>query len=322
MILDKLDKTSPVICLMGPTASGKTDLAIELSKQLPCDLISVDSAMVYKNLDIGSAKPAPDVLEKYPHQLINICEPEQVYSAAQFREDAILAIKKSHQQQRLPLLVGGTMLYFKILQQGIADLPSADPVIREKLVKQAQQYGWEYLHDYLKKIDPVSAQRIHPNDPQRMQRAIEIYELTGKPMSALWSEAQNQTKTKSNNNQFNFINLALELDRKILHQRIEQRFDQMLEQGFISEVEMLYAKKNQGIHADLPAIKSAGYQQAWKFLSGEYDEKTFREKAIVATRQLAKRQITWLRSWPKVNFFYALEDSLVNKTLQYIREEL
>lgn len=320
MILDKLDKTSPVICLMGPTASGKTDLAIELSKQLPCDLISVDSAMVYKNLDIGSAKPEPDILEKHPHQLINICEPGQVYSAAQFREDAILAIQKSHQQQRLPLLVGGTMLYFKILQQGIADLPSADPVIREKLVKQAQQYGWEYLHDYLKKIDPISAQRIHPNDPQRMQRAIEIYELTGKPMSALWSETQNQTK--SNNNQFHFINLALELDRKILHQRIEQRFDQMLDQGFISEVEKLYAKKNQGIHADLPAIKSAGYQQAWKFLTGEYDEKTFREKAIVATRQLAKRQITWLRSWPKVKFFNALDKELTSKAVDYIKYKI
>lgn len=304
---------------MGPTASGKTDLAIEISKQLPCDLISVDSAMVYKNLDIGSAKPSRAILEKFPHRLINLCEPQEVYSAAQFREDVIGEIEVILKNNRLPLLVGGTMLYFKVLQQGISDLPSADPKIREKLVKLAQQYGWEYLHDYLKKIDPLSAQRIHPNDPQRMQRAIEIYELTGKPMSTHWAEDQ----SGDNKIKFSFINLALDLDRKILHQRIEQRFSQMLNQGFISEVEMLYARREKdNIHQELPAIKSAGYQQAWKYLMGEYDEQTMREKAIVATRQLAKRQITWLRSWPDIKFFDALDINLTNNAVSYIQEKL
>lgn len=304
---------------MGPTASGKTDLAIEISKQLPCDLISVDSAMVYKNLDIGSAKPSQAILEKFPHRLINLCEPQEVYSAAQFREDVIGEIDVVLKNNRLPLLVGGTMLYFKVLQQGISDLPSADPKIREKLVKLAQQYGWEYLHDYLKKIDPLSAQRIHPNDPQRMQRAIEIYELTGKPMSTHWAEDQ----SGDNKMKFSFINLALDLDRKILHQRIEQRFSQMLNQGFILEVEKLYARREKdNIHQELPAIKSAGYQQAWKYLMGEYDEQTMREKAIVATRQLAKRQITWLRSWPDIKFFDALDINLTNNAVSYIQEKL
>ena len=309
---------------MGPTASGKTDLAIELSKHLPCDIISVDSAMVYKNLDIGSAKPNQEILKKYPHRLINICEPSQVYSAAQFREDVILEIDKILSKNRLPLLVGGTMLYFKILQQGISDLPSADPKTREKLVKLAEQHGWEYLHDYLRKIDPKSAERIHPNDPQRMQRAIEVYELTGKSLSEHWSQERQDSKQKEyqNKNNYRFINIALSLDRKILHQRIEQRFDQMLKMGFMAEVEKLYARRDLDIHQNLPAIKSAGYQQAWKYLMAEYDEDTMREKAVVATRQLAKRQITWLRSWPDLKFFDALDADLVQITENYIKHKM
>jgi tRNA dimethylallyltransferase len=296
-----MTKKPRIVCLMGPTATGKTDLAIALSQRLPCDLISVDSAMVYRGLSIGAAKPGAVTLKQFPHQLIDIRDPWEIYSAADFRADAIAAIEASVERGHIPLLVGGTMLYFKVLQQGIAELPEADLAIRAQLEADVVEHGLEVLHKRLQKVDPVAAARIHPNDPQRLQRALEIYELTGESMTALH---QRQTEEPL---PYECVNIALELDRSILHQRIEQRFDAMLEDGFLEELKTLY--DNPKINADLPAIKSVAYQQGWRYLSGEWDLAMMREKAIVATRRLAKRQATWLRSWEGVHPIDALDEA-------------
>lgn len=306
--MSKLEKAK-VICLMAPTASGKTALAIELVKRLPLEIISVDSAMVYRGLNIGAAKPSKEELKQAPHRLIDIRDPFEPYCAAEFREEAIKQINEIHAQGKTPLLVGGTMLYFKVLQQGIADLPSADENLRKKLGEKAKQKGWQYMHERLQAIDPLSAKRIHPNDPQRLQRALEVYEITGKPLSELWQQAQTDLP-------YEFINIGLQLERKILHQRIEQRFKAMLEQNFLDEVKALHAREE--IKFELPAIKSVGYQQAWLHLEGKLSYDEMSERAIIATRQLAKRQMTWLNSWPDLKWFEALDDNLVEQVIDFL----
>ena len=274
---------------MGPTASGKTAFAMELYDKYPIDIISVDSALIYRGMDIGSAKPTKQEQQKYPHKLIDICDPAESYSAANFRHDAIEEIEKSLSNGRTPLLVGGTMLYFKALIEGLSPLPAADSDIRQQIEEKANKLGWQAIHEELKKVDPVSAQRIHPNDPQRLNRALEVYLISGKSLTELTQESGEALP-------YDIMQLAImPEDRAELHQRIEQRFLQMLDQGFEDEVKTLMLRSD--LHTNLPSIRCVGYRQMWEYLNGDisYDEMVF--KGICATRQLAKRQITWLRGW-------------------------
>ena len=278
-----------IISLMGPTASGKTAYAMALYDKYPIDIISVDSALIYRGMDIGSAKPTKEEQLKYPHKLIDICDPAESYSAANFRHDAIVEIEKSLSNGRTPLLVGGTMLYFKALIEGLSPLPAANSDIRDQIEEKANRLGWQAIHEELKKVDPVSAQRIHPNDPQRLNRALEVYLITGKSLTEL-------TKESGDPLPYDIMQLAImPEDRAELHQRIEQRFLQMLDQGFEDEVKKLMQRPD--LHLNLPSIRCVGYRQMWEYLNGDtsYDEMVF--KGICATRQLAKRQITWLRGW-------------------------
>ena len=293
-MVDQREKP-PAICVMGPTASGKTDLALALSSKLPVALISVDSALVYRGLDIGAAKPEEAVLREYPHQLVDIRDPAEPYSAADFRADALSAMAKITSAGEIPLLVGGTMLYFRALLQGIAELPAADPEIRQDIDAFARQQGWDAVHRELARIDPRAAARIHPNDPQRLQRALEVYRITGSTLSALHAAHSEQ-----NDFPYRLFQLAVTpWDRKVLHRRIEQRFRAMLENGMIEEVRSLLA---QGLSRELPALKAVGYRQVTEYLDGRLDYDQMVESGIVATRQLAKRQLTWLRSWPNVHW--------------------
>ena len=279
---------SPVIFLMGPTATSKTDIAVSLFKQYSIELISVDSAMVYKGMDIGTAKPSKELLNEVPHRLIDICEPDETYSAAKFRADALQAIDEIHSQNRIPLLVGGTGLYFRTLASGISDLPGADAEVRRQLELEAEEIGWHAMHTRLAEIDPVSAERIHPNDPQRIQRALEIYEITGRNMTDHYKDDTASPFL------FKVIKIILNPeDRSILHERIKHRFLQMLDDGLIEEVRTFH--ENGRFSGILPAMRMVGYRQVWNFLDGETDHEEMVEKGIVATRQLAKRQMTWLR---------------------------
>jgi len=284
------------VALMGPTASGKTAAALEIAQHLPVEIISVDSALVYRGMDIGTAKPSHDERARAPHHLIDILDPLQAYSAMQFREDALSLVTQIHARGKLPLLVGGTMLYFKALQEGLDALPPADPAIRARLDAQAAQIGWPALHAQLATLDPDSAARLQPNDTQRIQRALEIIELTGQPMSQLLA------KTPKAELPFDLLPLALEpSDRSVLHERIARRFDAMLGPGgtggLIAEVDTLRARGD--LHLGLPAMRCVGYRQVWEYLDGLYDETVLRAKSIAATRQLAKRQLTWLRAMPQ-----------------------
>ncbi|EKO3945290.1 tRNA (adenosine(37)-N6)-dimethylallyltransferase MiaA [Vibrio fluvialis] len=275
--------------LMGPTASGKTDLAIRLRQKFPVEIISVDSALIYKGMDIGTAKPGQDELALAPHRLIDILDPSEAYSAADFRRDALREMQAIIDQGKIPLLVGGTMLYYKALLEGLSPLPAADPEIRQQIEQEAQQLGWAALHEQLRQIDPISAERIHPNDPQRLSRALEVYRISGKTLTEL-------TQTKGEALPFRVKQFAIApKERAELHRRIELRFEKMVEAGFEDEVKALYARKD--LHPDLPSIRCVGYRQMWDYLDGNctLDEAIFR--GICATRQLAKRQITWLRSW-------------------------
>jgi len=284
-----IDQRPLAIFLMGPTASGKTALACELSDRFALDLVSVDSALVYRGMDIGTAKPDRTTLARYPHALIDIRDPAQPYSAADFCTDARSAMRRISERGRVPLLVGGTGLYFRALQQGLSDLPEADPTIRARLASEAQEMGWPALHARLARLDPVAASRIAANDTQRLQRALEVFELTGRPLSEL------QGMGKPAYFPWRVLKLALlPADRPRLHERIARRFDAMLDEGFLDEVRLLRARGD--LHANLPAIRAVGYRQAWEHLDGLVDAAQFRDRAIFATRQLAKRQITWLRS--------------------------
>ncbi len=274
---------------MGPTASGKTDLAIALRQQLPVEVISVDSALIYRGMDIGTAKPSQAELELAPHRLIDILDPAESYSVMNFREDALREMAEITAQGRIPLLVGGTMLYYKSLLDGLSPLPSADPSIRAQIEAKAEQIGWSGLHQVLSQIDPISAERINPNDSQRINRALEVFYISGKTMTEL-------TASQGEGIPYDIIQFAIApQDRAVLHQRIEQRFHKMLDLGFEQEVRKLYERGD--LSVDLPSIRCVGYRQMWEYLAGQIslDEAIF--KGICATRQLAKRQITWLRGW-------------------------
>jgi len=277
------------VLLMGPTASGKTDLAVELVRRLPCEIVSVDSAMVYRGMDIGTAKPGPEILEVAPHRLIDILDPTESYSTARFRADALREMAAICARGRIPLLVGGTMLYFRGLQQGLARLPDADPEVRKSLLEEAGRVGWAAMHARLARIDPESAARIHPNDPQRIQRALEVQAIAGQPMSALIRASSDSRPP------YRLLKLVrAPEDRQVLHARIERRFRMMLEQGLVAEVESLMARGD--LTEDLPSMRCVGYRQVLKFLSGEYSYGEMLQRGIQATRQLAKRQFTWLRA--------------------------
>lgn len=308
-------KQNFIICLMGPTGIGKTQLSLRLSRELPCEIISVDSAKIYRGMDIGTAKPSADILKQIPHYLINICDPNETYSVAQFREEAFKKITEIKAKNKIPLLVGGTMLYFRLLQEGLSQLPSASFEIRAQLQAQAIQHGWASLHQQLARIDPISAAQVHQHDTQRIQRALEVYHLTGKPMSHIILASKKTTFP------YQFLNLALfPYDRQALHKRIAERFMKMLEKGLVAEVEALYCKPTLSI--ELPAIRTVGYRQVWQYLAGELTQTSFPQKAIVATRQLAKRQLTWLRSWKDLHTFDAFANKTPDRFIQYITKRM
>ncbi|WP_232325233.1 tRNA (adenosine(37)-N6)-dimethylallyltransferase MiaA [Microbulbifer agarilyticus] len=278
---------------MGPTASGKTDLAMEISDRLPVELISVDSALVYRGLDIGSAKPTPEELARYPHRLIDICDPAESYSVGRFRSDALAAMEEISGRGKIPLLVGGTMLYFKALLQGMAEMPEADPEFRAQIEARAEKEGWPALHQELQKIDPELAAELHPNHSVRIERALEVFHLSGKTMTQLRAEQERESPLAH----YAVQQLAIvPEDRSILHRRIAERFERMLQNGFIEEVQALRARGD--LHKDLPAIRAVGYRQVWEYLDGDTDYEQMVAAGVAATRQLAKRQLTWLRRWP------------------------
>ncbi len=291
-----IDHVPRAIFIMGPTASGKTDLAVQCVERFDADIVSVDSALVYRDMNIGSAKPDAETLRRAPHRLIDIIDPAESYSAARFRDDALMAMQQISDQGRIPLLVGGTMLYFKALQEGLSPLPSASVEVRAEIERDAEQRGWAYVHQQLAEVDPKSAQRIHPNDPQRIQRALEVYRVSGKTLTEFWATQS------SHGLGYDVIKIALlPDDRAVLRQRIADRFMQMLELGFVDEVRRL--KQRGDLHLDMPSMRCVGYRQVWEYLDQQTDFDNMVEKAINATRQLAKRQMTWLRKEQQCNFF-------------------
>jgi tRNA dimethylallyltransferase len=304
----------PAIFLMGPTASGKTGAAVELLQRLPVELISVDSALVYRDMDIGTAKPDAVTLELAPHHLIDVIAPTEAYSAAQFRADALRLMADITARGKVPLLVGGTMLYFKALQGGLGELPQADPAVRARLDAEALAIGWPAMHSKLAKIDPETAARLMTTDSQRIQRALEVCELSGKTMTQLFTE---QAATAL---PYRLLKLALvPSERSVLHQRIALRFEQMLQAGLIDEVKALRAKYP-ALTADLPSMRCVGYRQAWQYLDGEFGLDELREKGVAATRQLAKRQLTWLRGMEDTVEFDCLDEAVNEKLFQYINQ--
>ncbi len=299
--------TSRAVCLMGPTATGKTDIAVRLCKRFPFEIISVDSALVYRGMDIGTAKPDAATLERVPHRLIDIREPEQPYSAGEFVSDAKAAMEEILAAGRIPLLAGGTMMYFQALTRGIADLPPADAEIRAQIDAEAARAGWPALHRELERFDPPAAGRIEPNDRQRLQRAIEVYRVSGKPLSAWQAESTAAQAGPA----VRYIRLALEIpDRKVLHERIEQRLNLMLNNGFLEEMKVLYARP--ALSPDAPSMRAVGYRQFWRHLASEWPFEKARERALAATRQLAKRQLTWLRAEPDILRFDPLEADVLD----------
>ena len=303
-----------VVTLRGPTASGKTDLAIDLSDRLPIEIVSVDSVMVYRGLNIGSAKPDQKTLNNYPHNLIDICDPSVNYSLGDFYEDANEAIKFIHSKERIPMLVGGTMMYFNTLTKGLSDLPSSDQAIRKKLEDEADEIGWPQLHKRLSKIDPVSGEKIEANDKQRIQRALEVYELSGKPLSSFFSD----NRKKSD---YEFFNISLfPHDREILYKRIEDRFDQMLDHGLVDEVRALLNRPE--LSSSHNSMKSIGYKEICAHLEGKQTLIEAKEKSILATRRLAKRQLTWLRSLDDSQKINTFDNDLNKKLYNLISDEI
>ena len=301
----------PAVFLMGPTAAGKTDLAVELVQQRACEIISVDSALIYQGMDIGSAKPDAATLAVAPHHLINICDPLEAYSVARFRTDALALMAQITARGKVPLLVGGTMMYYKALMDGLAQLPESDPAIRAQLEQEIEEHGLESMHVRLCDIDPVAGARINAADTQRVTRAMEVFLLTGETLTTHWSRQEQQRLP------YQVTSVGVwPADRAVLHQRIEQRYEIMLQQGFKHEVESLMARGD--LHLDLPSMRCVGYRQMWQHLAGEYDEATMQFKGIVATRQLAKRQLTWLRSWPKLQVFDSVDAKLTFNVLQLL----
>jgi len=300
-------KQPPVICLMGPTASGKTALAMALHDALPCDIISVDSALIYNDMDIGTAKPTAEELEKYPHRLINLRDATQSYSAADFCRDALAQIAEIRANNRIPLLVGGTMMYYKSLIEGISPLPAANPDIRQQIEAEANEHGWQAMHQQLSQVDAEAAARIHQNDPQRITRALEVFRLTGNTLTQL-------TQVKGDKLAGDVLQFAITpKERSTLHQRIELRYQQMMAQGF--EAEVVKLKQRGDLHEDLPAIRCVGYRQMWQYLNGEFDRDEMIFRGVCATRQLAKRQLTWLRGWSDLNWLTTDDETNLTKVL-------
>jgi len=300
---------------MGPTASGKTAVAMRLARELPCEIISVDSAQVYKGMDIGTAKPGAALLKEAPHHLIDVIEPHESYSAARFRDDALALMREITERDRIPLLVGGTMLYFQALTEGLNELPEADPMIRLMIETMAGEQGWPALHARLARVDPETAARLEPNDAQRIQRALEVYYLTNKPLSELLK------KPKYVYFPYSPIRVSLVPgDREVLHARIARRFEAMLEAGLVAELKTL--REEYALEAGMPAMRCVGYRQAWDHLEGRIDAAALREQGIAATRQLAKRQLTWLRAMEGITEFDCLTEDVADLVLEYLRREL
>lgn len=300
---------------MGPTASGKTDLAISLCKRFPCEVISVDSALVYRGMDIGTAKPDPETLARTPHRLIDIRDPEESYSAGEFVRDAYREMDDILAAGRIPLLVGGTMMYFRALTEGIAALPSADEGIRRAIDAEAAEKGWPAMHEELQVVDPEAAQRIKPKDRQRIQRALEVYRSSGQPLSD-W-----QRNSAPARNDIGYLKVGLNIEpRSLLHERIARRLDLMIEGGFIDEMKRL--RERPGLVADCPAMRSVGYRQFWQYLEGDSSLEEARDRALFATRQLAKRQITWLRSETKVLLANPLEAGAIDAISSFLAQSL
>jgi tRNA dimethylallyltransferase len=303
----------PALFLMGPTGSGKTGVAVELAQTLPVELISVDSALVYRDMDIGTAKPDAATLALAPHHLINVIDPTEAYSAAAFRLAALALMADITARGKIPLLVGGTMLYFKALREGLSALPVANPSVRAELDAVIAQHGISHLHQQLAIVDPETAARLSPNDTQRIQRAMEIYRITGTAMSALF-----KLQTENAALPYQITSIALvPSDRSVLHQRIETRFHQMIEQGLLTELQDL--RKKYALDPELPSMRCVGYRQAWQYSEGEITQAQFVETGIIATRQLAKRQLTWLRSMPENVQIDCLTDNLTNKVRGALR---
>ncbi len=303
-----------VIFLMGPTAAGKTELALRLCGEMPCELISVDSAKVYRGMDIGTAKPDQAIRAQVPYRLIDICDPAESYSAARFQTDALAAIDDVFRtQNRIPLLVGGTGLYFRALEQGLSPLPGADPAVRKQLQQDAAAIGWPALHARLAKIDPQTAGRIHANDSQRIQRALEVYQLSGRPMSALLASGRNRRLA------FTICKIIVAPgDRRVIHERVRARFLSMLEAGLVEEVEALFNRGD--LCGSMPALRLVGYRQVWSYLEGKIDFDAMRTRAIAATRQLAKRQLTWFRSEQRADWYESTDLTISDKILASIRK--
>jgi len=302
----------PALFIMGPTASGKTDLAMSLMSHLPVELISVDSGQIYRDMNIGTAKPDAETLSRAPHRLIDIRDPSERYSAAEFRDDALKEMQQITEAGRLPVLVGGTMLYYRALEYGLSPLPAADEIVRKQLETEASVIGWTGMHQKLAGVDPVAAKRIHPNDPQRIQRALEVYEITGSTMTELCSAEPE--------NQFPYQAIKLSIspeDRGLLHDRIERRFHLMLKQGFVEEVESLFQRGD--LNLDMPSVRTVGYRQFWRYVNGDCTLAEATEKAIIATRQLAKRQLTWLRGDESIQRFDSLADDLLVQVLKRLQ---
>ena len=305
-----------VFCVMGPTASGKTDLAVQLVQRLPFEIISVDSTQVYRGLDIGSGKPDHETLKIAPHHLIDINDPADPYSAANFRRDAFEQIEDIIRRQHIPLLVGGTMLYFKVLRDGLAHLPEANPVVRKEIENLAENQGWEAVHRKLSEVDPESAKRIHPNDPQRLQRALEVFLVAGRTMTELHQDEQKMAASGCELPfKLHFLAIIPE-HRDLLHKQIARRFEHMVRDGLVAEVEALYHRGD--LSLALPSIKSVGYRQVWQYLSGEIDYDAMLETGIIATRQLAKRQFTWLRSWPNLYNLGSKQEKSLDDMLKFV----
>ncbi|AFS39052.1 tRNA dimethylallyltransferase [Alteromonas macleodii] len=301
-----INSALPVIAIMGPTASGKTGLALDIAAKVESEVISVDSALVYKGMDIGTAKPTQEEQAGVVHHLIDIIDPAQSYSVSQFVNDTNALIGDILARGKVPILAGGTMMYFNALINGISPLPKSDEKIRDEITQQAQRLGWSKLHDELRGVDPISGERIHPNDPQRITRALEVYRSTGKTLTH-WQQQEGEKCP------YNIAQFAIApADRAVLHERIATRFDLMLEQGFENEVVKLYERSD--LHEDLPSIRSVGYRQMWQYLDGQLSYAEMRERGIIATRQLAKRQLTWLRGWEQVTWL----DTFANDNLTKI----
>jgi len=300
---------------MGPTCSGKTTIAARLARELPCEIISVDSAQIYKGMDIGTAKPGAALLREAPHHLLDVIEPHESYSAARFRDDALVLMREITERDRIPLLVGGTMLYFRALTEGLNELPEADSMIRLMIDTMADEQGWPAVHARLQRVDPETAARLEPNDSQRIQRALEVYYLTSKPMSELLKKPKYVY--------FPYTPIRISLtpgNRDVLHERIAHRFDAMLRAGLVTELKKL--REEYALEAGMPSMRCVGYRQAWDHLEGRIDAAALREQGVAATRQLAKRQLTWLRAMDDMTEFDCLTDDVADLVLEYVRREL